>query len=537
MSDHQIPQGQELPQPPNYLKANAAGKRELIAGAFLLFFSIFTAYAVIYTGLALGYCIGFWGMAITSLLYLWRKLRPTPMGIYIMVCTFALNLLQAYNHSSGLSFLCFCAQIFAWQYALQLMTQTGRYGTGGICTVFDAGETFFIRPFEALALNLKGLSIKEDASGNTKRKTGAVILGLFIAIPLLAILIPLLMRSDAAFEGLMDKLLKENTPTLLGAIILGSLLTVARYSKILNLRRMEKPAEQNPTKTGFLSSGTVTTIYVVISLCYGLYLFSQLAYFVGGFAGILPEGFTPAEYARRGFFEMSGICAINLVLIALGVILVKKDSGKLPLPVKILCSFICLFSLVLVAASVSKMYLYITCFGLTPKRIYTMAFMVFLSISMVAVALWLWQPRVPYMKPIICSALAILLVLGYVDVGTLVARYNVTAYQTGVLQEIDVRTVSEAGPGATPYLISLLEDKDPEVVYKARCYLYDKLSGDAFYDDGKPIYTQQEDDTFALPKTDFWGWSYQEALERTALEELLNSPNGKLVTSLWTDKP
>ena len=68
--------------------------------------------------------------------------------------------------------------------------------------------------------------------------------------------------------------------------------------------------------------GAVCAVYLA-------YLFSQLAYFVGGFSGILPEGFTRAEYARRGFFEMTCLAGVNLALMTFGVGKVRH-SGRTP---------------------------------------------------------------------------------------------------------------------------------------------------------------------------------------------------------------
>ncbi len=66
-----------------------------------------------------------------------------------------------------------------------------------------------------------------------------------------------------------------------------------------------------------------------VCLIYAVYLLSQLAYLGGGFAGILPDGYTLAEYARRGFFEMAWLSFINLGLMCLAMGLVEKE-GRCP---------------------------------------------------------------------------------------------------------------------------------------------------------------------------------------------------------------
>ena len=76
---------------------------------------------------------------------------------------------------------------------------------------------------------------------------------------------------------------------------------------------------------------------------------------INAFAGFLPENYTTAQYARRGFFEMTVICAINVALISFSLLICKKDKkGNHPLAVRIICAFICLFSLIIVATVIGK---------------------------------------------------------------------------------------------------------------------------------------------------------------------------------------
>ena len=99
---------------------------------------------------------------------------------------------------------------------------------------------------------------------------------------------------------------------------------------------------------------TVNTVLIAVSVVYVVYLISQLAYFSGGFSGILPEGYTFAEYARRGFFEMAWICAINLLIMCLAVGLCSKKADRTPIVSRLLCLFIGLVTLFLVVAASAK---------------------------------------------------------------------------------------------------------------------------------------------------------------------------------------
>ena len=240
---------------------------------------------------------------------------------------------------------------------------------------------------------------------------------------------------------------------------------------------------------------TANTALVAVCLVYLVYLFSQLAYFSGGFAGILPQGYTLAEYARRGFFEMGWLCAINLSMIALSVGLVSRRDNA-PLSTRLLCLFIGIVTLFLVAAASAKVILYIDSYGLTRLRVLTEVIMIFVGITTLLVTVWLFLPKLPYMKAVLLVGLAMGAVVIWADVDTVVARYNVTAYQSGAMETIDVGYLGRLGSGAVPYLHALTGSEDAAVAEEAKACL-----------EGYFVYHYE----------DFRGWNYA----HSAAEKLL----------------
>jgi hypothetical protein len=211
--------------------------------------------------------------------------------------------------------------------------------------------------------------------------------------------------------------------------------------------------------------GAVCAVYLA-------YLFSQLAYFVGGFSGILPEGFTRAEYARRGFFEMTCLAGINLCLMTFGVSKVRH-TGRTPGSTRALCLFLGLVTEFLAASSIAKMAMYIGSYGLTRLRVLTTVIMVFLAITTALVCIWLYLPKLQYMKAVMLLALSIGAAVLWLDVDTQVAKYNVNHYLSGDLQNVDVHYLVELGPGAVEYLDALANCDDPYYSAWARKLLKD----------------------------------------------------------------
>ena len=93
---------------------------------------------------------------------------------------------------------------------------------------------------------------------------------------------------------------------------------------------------------------------------------------------------------------------------------------------------------------------------------------VFWGITTIFVCLWLFVPKFQYMKAVLLTALTICAATAWVDVDTVVAHYNVRAWQSGVLQTVDVNYLGDLSAGAVPYLQELSQCSDPAVATQAK---------------------------------------------------------------------
>jgi hypothetical protein len=312
----------------------------------------------------------------------------------------------------------------------------------------------------------RGVAATFREGGPAVKKGSAVLVGLAIAVPVLCIVIPLLISADAAFSALIGLLPDFHLGEIFVTVLFGIGAACMLYTQGTALNHKPK-AEVTAGEKKTISHFTVNTVLGALCVVYGAYLFSQLAYFVGGFSGILPEEFTMAQYARRGFFEMAWLCAIDLSVIAVAIGLVSKQQGKAPLTTRLLCLFIGLVTVFMVVAASAKMGMYIGSYGLTRLRVLTEVVMVFLGITTALVCLWLFVPKFPYMKAILLIAMTMGAATLWADVDTVVASYNVSAYQSGTLDSVDVYYLGKLGDGAVPYLAELTHDSDAQVAANA----------------------------------------------------------------------
>ena len=363
--------------------------------------------------------------------------------------------------------------IVAVNLSLCLLSGQQRRWAGSLLCLLDVFRTIFILTVGKFPRATFGLFRGLRNSGGGGKKGGAIALGLVIAIPLLAIVIPLLISADAAFDALLKQLPDWDFGEIFVSILCGSALAVFFYCRGAVLAHHPQSAPKEAKVRKGMNPLTVNTVLIAVGVVYVVYLISQLAYFSGGFSGILPEGYTMAEYARRGFFEMAWLCVINLCILSLAVgVVAKKDAA--PLLTRLICLFIGLVTLFLVVSASAKMFMYIASYGLTRLRVLTEVIMLWLGLATMVVSVWLFVPKLPYMKAILLIALVMGAAISWADVDTVVAGYNVTAYQNGTLEIIDVEHLKTLGDGAIPYIAQLTDDADPVVAKAVRQFFSDR---------------------------------------------------------------
>lgn len=446
-----------------------AGKRELRFGLAVLLCSVFQWNCILYGGFSLGFALGslaVTGCSVWYLLACGHRFDRYSGALLILAGIIAAGF--ARSSDSFVKFVMLLFVLFAVNSSLCLAAGQNRRSPGGIRAALDAPRAFFVLGVGSLGPSARGLNDARKSAGAAGKKGGAAALGLVIALPVAAVLIVLLMRADAAFEGLVGLLPEMDWSEPVWSALLGVFAAWVAYARGVGLRHAEKKAPA--ARRRGMSQITVNVILGAVCLIYGVYLLSQLAYLGGGFSGILPSGYTLAQYARRGFFEMAWLSAINLGLVCLAMGLVERRE-KAPRLTAGFCLVLSLVTLALIAAASAKMLLYIGSYGLTRLRVLTQVIMVWLAVTAVMVCVGLLRPGFPYMKAVVLAALVLGALVFWADVDTQVARYNVRAYQQGRLETIDVSHLGQLGYGAVPYLEELTHDSDPAVAGSAAAIL------------------------------------------------------------------
>ena len=109
-------------------------------------------------------------------------------------------------------------------------------------------------------------------------------------------------------------------------------------------------------------------VLALFSVLYAAFFALQGSYLFGAFTRTLPEGFIVSQYAREGFFELCKVMAVNFALLWCVTRSVARPVREHK-PLLILCAALLAESIVFAVIALSKLGLYIDCFGFTPLRL------------------------------------------------------------------------------------------------------------------------------------------------------------------------
>lgn len=452
----------------------------VLNGSDCIYFVLFTliCFAVVswglYSGFRIGFTVSFLALYLCMFFYLKDKKIKQPL--YAKLCAvlaiilslnFTLSRNDDVNTFSFVMMFFLTAVYFASLSGQKLVLNDD----GAIRNIFSSVFATLLKSLGILPRSmLKGAHPKGG-------KIAKALIGVLCAVPVVAIILPLLVSSDAAFEGLIDSLFTK-TDINFNKTIISLCLVPLLTSYAMGLKHLQ-PEETSLKEKKHIDNTYIISFLGVISLCYVAYLLSQLAYFFSAFSGILPDEYTfgIAQYARRGFFEMSIIALLNFVL----VFAFLKSSGRFTQRgkevkiLKALLIFICVFTLTIILTALSKMIMYIDIYGMSILRITTSAFMVFLFGVFVMLIIKCVKQNVDIIKFALVFASVILIILGIGNVNEFVAKYNYNAYISGKLKSIDVQSISELGDSSVEYLIYLTDNSDPTVKAQAEDELYYRI--------------------------------------------------------------
>ncbi|WP_051280638.1 DUF4153 domain-containing protein [Anaerovorax odorimutans] len=339
--------------------------------------------------------------------------------------------------------------------------------------------------------------------GIVKNKHGngflAGVLGIIIFLPILIIIIGLLTSADVVFESFMSKiqeLVSDKMGEYLLQFIFGIPVACYLYGLIYgdvkgrNTSKITTESLDHSAKSVQIAPKiTVYSAITALNLIYLMFFISQSAYLFSAFHDMIPQTMTYAEYARRGFFQLCTVSGINLLIITVAYLLIKRNK-EVPFMLRAHIILVSVFTMLFICTAVSKMILYIKYYGLTQLRIYTTWFMVLLFIIFFIVLIR--QIKVfNASKAVIVSFIICFMALCYGNVDGQIAKYNIQRYEEGTLKMMDESAVNKLYDGAVPYLYKIYKNEEDENI---KAMIYSSLTGDyGYYTEEDPYEVSYKD--------------------------------------------
>jgi hypothetical protein len=305
-----------------------------------------------------------------------------------------------------------------------------------------------------------------QGAGNGGKKTSAtrhvpqILLGLLLALPVVVVLASLLASADPVFAERLRLALRffdlqrlaEYFWRFILILILAYLLAGVFIYALLNSRQEKLIGLEKPWLSPFLGWLSAVIVLISVDLLFLFFVIIQFQYFFGGQANINLEGFTYAEYARRGFGELVAVALISLLLFLGLSMITRRHQGQ---PRKIFSlSGIALVGLVAVilVSAFQRLLLYEAVYGFTRLRTYTHIYMIWLGVLLLATVLLELAGRMRgFALAAVLVSVGFGLTLNLLNVDAFVVRQNVGHVFQGT--ELD-----------TGYLIELSDDSVPALV-------------------------------------------------------------------------
>ena len=338
-------------------------------------------------------------------------------------------------------------------------------------------EAALDKPFNSFALMPEAMvqSAKKTSFG---KNVGLVIVGLIVAVIPTIIVGSLLMSADSGVEHILGNIAEYVFSERIVALGIQLLLAVPAGCYLFGMmfsalhRDPQKEVTDDSCELKLAAARKLQNMVIYaavtpICLLYTLFFISQANYLLSAFAGTLPEGFSYAEFARRGFFELLAIALINLGVILLINIIAKQGGKNKPAALKVYTVLIGFFTLVVIASALSKMAMYISVFGLTQLRVYTGWFMVLCAFCFIMIMIKQFKTDFAIWRYISAVFIVMFGLLCFSRPDDLIARYNIEMSRAGYLSEYGdfdsseysgSRSSADFSKNGDDYLLTLSDD-------------------------------------------------------------------------------
>ncbi len=309
----------------------------------------------------------------------------------------------------------------------------------------------------------------------------AALRGLLLTLPILGVFALLLASADAVFDGILLNIARLIDIPLSEALIhqvsfigvlswlaFGALALIgARRVRVMMDRDETEDTDAAPTKAKRrpITLSMVETGIVLggVAALFKIFVLIQFAYFFGGERGLALTNLSYAEYARRGFFELTAVVALSIALLLFLDWTTIRQGIRAKQLFLGLSAVVLLLNLVMLLSAWGRMELYEQAFGFTHLRLIVKVTMVWMGLLLaVTMASLLHIRRNLFSAGLFVCIVGILTTLNMMNLDHFIASRNIARVEQGY--PLDMRYLWRLSADAAEPIIGLYFATDDPVV-------------------------------------------------------------------------
>lgn len=416
----------------------------------------------LFFGKLIGISVSIFTMTFLGAVFLLGKDQQSQKGWWLVSLITFFAIMPSIRANEFLNFLNICA-------VLGLLMLLAYTFTGIPTFMMRLRDYFILMIFVPLRMLGNALStILLMGQIQTKSKQNDVWLriakGVIMAVPVLIIFGLLFSQADLAFsqfiQGFISITISERTAQYL---VLLSVIFISALS-FLSYIFFSKQNTPSPREHSMVHSGRDIEALVFLSLISTLFLVFigfQINYLFGGEANIVNAGFTYAEYARRGFWELLAVGILSLLILLAAEKYAGVESKKIPkfqIPALILIAEV----VIVIASAFKRLSLYIDTYGMTTLRFYVAGFIMLLLVWFVLLGFKFIKSKQEqfFTFSALLTITTFLVAVNIINPDAFIAKSNIEQFnRTG---KVDVAYVRELSADAEYWKIELYKKLNGE---------------------------------------------------------------------------
>ncbi|WP_228839522.1 DUF4153 domain-containing protein [Nocardia cyriacigeorgica] len=319
-------------------------------------------------------------------------------------------------------------------------------------SVFGLRYDLFAVPIEAVR-SLPWLYMGARRIQGPGREHGTRLAGSVAATALLlAVFVPLLGSADATFAHVVESLVPAIDSAAVSQWIL--MFVIAALGAVGALYVIAGPprraTEDAPESGRRLRRSEWALPVAALTVLFAVFVAVQFVAMFGGDDYVQrTAGLTYAEYARSGFWQLSTVTILTLVVIAIVLRWAARYSDGDRLWLRTLLSAVTVLSLIIVASALTRMWTYQQAYGFTVLRVLVLTCELWIgSVYLLVLVAVLRLRHRRLARAAVGTAMVTLLALAVIDPERLIADKNIDRWQDG--HDLDIGYLSGLSADIVP---------------------------------------------------------------------------------------